>query len=313
MRLKEICNYLNLECNVDDEIKGINTLQEAMPNEISFFENKKYEKLLKTTKARAVLIKKEDANKLPKNVIALITNEPYVKLALLTKLFVKEIWEDGEFFKEESAYIHPSVVVGKGAKIGKNVKIYAGSVIGPFVEIGDNSIIYPNVTIYRDTKIGKNVKIHSGSVIGSDGFGYANKNGKHIKIYHLGKVIIEDNVEIGSNTSIDRAVFGETIIKEGTIIDNLVQIGHNCEIGKNSVIVSQVGLSGSTKLGDFVTMGGQSATAGHLEIVSNTIIAARGGVTKSIKQPGIYSGFPIMPHKMWLKLNALLNRLLKNK
>jgi len=313
MRLKEICNYLNLDCNKDYEIEGINTLQEALPNEISFFENKKYEKFLKTTKARAVLIKKEDANKLPKNVIALITNEPYVKLALLTKLFVKEIWEDGEFFKEEDVYIHPSAVIAKGAKIGKNVKILPNSVIGPFVEIGDNSIIYPNVTIYRDTKIGKNVKIHSGSVIGSDGFGYAKKDKKHIKIYHLGKVIIEDNVEIGSNTSIDRAVFGKTIIKEGTIIDNLVQIAHNCEIGKGCVIVSQVALAGSTRLGDFVTMGGQSGVAGHLEIASNTIIAARGGVTKSIKKPGIYSGFPIMPHKMWLKLNALLNRLLKSK
>ena len=313
MRLKEICNYLNLECDKDFEIKGINTLQEATPDDISFFENKRYEKFLKTTKARAVLIKKEDANKLPKEVIALITNEPYVKLALLTKLFVKEIWEDGEFFKEESAYIHPSAVIAKGAKIGKNVKILPNSIIAPFVEIGDNSIIYPNVTIYRDTKIGKNVKIHSGSVIGSDGFGYANKDKKHIKIYHLGKVIIEDDVEIGSNTSIDRAVFGETIIKKGTVIDNLVQIAHNCEIGRNCAITSQVALAGSTKLGDFVSMGGQSGASGHLEIAPNTIIAARGGVTKSIKTPGVYSGFPIMPHKMWLKLNALLNRLLKTK
>ena len=313
MRLKKICDYLNLECDVDCDIKGVNTLQEAMPNEISFFENKKYEKFLKTTKAKAVLIKKEDANKLPKSVIALITDEPYVKLALLTKIFAKEIWEDGEFFKEESAYIHPSAVIAKGAKIGKNVKILPNSVIGTFVEIRDNSIIYPNVTIYRDTKIGKNVKIHSGSIIGSDGFGYARKDKNHIKIYHLGRVIIEDYVEIGSNTSIDRAVFGKTIIKKGAIIDNLVQVAHNCEIGRNCVIVSQAALAGSTKLGDFVTMGGQSGTVGHLEITSNTIIAARGGVTKSIKKPGIYSGFPIMPHKMWLKLNALLNKLLKNK
>jgi UDP-3-O-[3-hydroxymyristoyl] glucosamine N-acyltransferase len=132
-----------------------------------------------------------------------------------------------------------------------------------------------------------------------------------VKIYHLGKVVIEDDVEIGANTTIDRAVFGETIIKKGSKIDNLVQIAHNCEIGEYSIIVSQVGLSGSSKLGRNVVMGGQSATAGHLEIAPFTTIAARGGVTKSIKKSGIYSGFPLMEHKQWLKLQGLLSRLLK--
>jgi len=312
--LKEICEYLEIECpNVDKKIIGINTLTDANENEISFLENKKYEKYLANTKAGAVLIRKEDADKLPKNVIALITDEPYLKLALLTKLFVLAPWEDGGYKINESAKIDGSVRIGKGAKIGKNVVIMPNAVIGPFVEIDEGSIIYPNVTIYRDTKIGKNVTIHAGSVIGSDGFGYAHtKDGKHIKIYHLGKVVIEDEVEIGANTTIDRAVFGETIIKRGTKIDNLVQIGHNCEIGEYSILVSQVGLSGSTKLGRNVVMGGQSATAGHLEIAPFTTIAARGGVTKSIKKSGVYSGFPLMSHKEWLKLQAILSKLLKS-
>jgi len=312
MRLSEICKILEIECDSDKEIVGINTLQDANENEISFLENPKYAKFLKNTKAGAVLIRKEDAKELPKNVIALITDEPYLKLAILTKYFAKEPWVDGGYKANESAKIDPSARIAKGVKIGKNVVIMPNAVIGPDVEIDEESVIYPNVTIYRDTKIGKNVRIHAGSVIGSDGFGYAHtKDGRHIKIYHLGKVIIEDDVEIGANTTIDRAAFGKTIIKKGTIIDNLVQIGHNCEVGENSILVSQVGLSGSTKLGRNVVMGGQSATAGHLEIAPFTTIAARGGVSKSIKKPGVYSGFPLMPHKQWLKLQALLQRLLK--
>jgi UDP-3-O-[3-hydroxymyristoyl] glucosamine N-acyltransferase len=314
MKLSEICKELDIKCdlNEDIEITGINTLQDAKEGEISFLENPKYAKYLKDTKASAVLIREEYVKSLPQNVIALITDEPYLKLAYLTKYFVKAPWEDGGYQINKSAKIDASVRIGKGARIGKNVVIMPNAVIGPDVVIEEGSVIYPNVTIYRDTIIGKNVKIHAGSVIGSDGFGYAHtKDGRHIKIYHLGRVIIEDDVEIGANTTVDRAVFGETRIKKGTIIDNLVQIGHNCEVGEYSILVSQVGLAGSTKLGRNVVMGGQAATAGHLEIAPFTQIAARGGVTKSIKQPGVYSGFPLMPHKQWLKLQGLLSRLLK--
>jgi len=155
--------------------------------------------------------------------------------------------------------------------------------------------------------------IHANTVIGSDGFGFAtNEKGEHKKIYQNGNVVIEDDVEIGSNVSIDRAVFGSTVIKKGTRIDNLVQIGHNCEIGEYSVLVSQVGLAGSTKLGRNVVMGGQSATAGHLEIAPFSTFAARSGITSSIKEPGkTYAGFPLMGHRQWLKLQAKLARLIK--
>ncbi|MEO1923134.1 MAG: UDP-3-O-(3-hydroxymyristoyl)glucosamine N-acyltransferase [Nautiliaceae bacterium] len=314
MKLSEICKILEVDCNLkeDKEITAINTLQDANEKEISFLENPKYAKFLKNTKAGAVLIRKEDALKLPDGVEPLITDEPYLKLAYLTKYFVKEPWVDGGYQAAKSSKIDPSARIAKGVKIAKDVVIMPHVSIGPDVEIGEGSVIYPNVTIYRDTKIGKNVKIHAGSVIGSDGFGYAHtKTGEHIKIYHLGRVVIEDDVEIGANTTVDRAVFGETRIKKGSKIDNLVQIGHNCEIGEYSILVSQVGLSGSSKLGRNVVMGGQAATAGHLEIVPFTTIAARGGVTKTIKEPGIYSGFPLMPHKQWLKLQALLQKLLK--
>jgi len=308
MKLSEICNILELDFSGEDiEINGINTLMDAKEDEISFLHNPKYAKFLKSTKAAAVIVPKEYAKDVSN---ALVTDEPYLKLAILTKYFAKEPWIDGEY--ESESEIDPSVRIGKGAKIGKNVTIMPNVTIAPYVTIGDGSIIYPNVSIYRDTKIGKNVIIHSGSVIGSDGFGYAHtKDGRHIKIYHLGKVAIEDDVEIGANTTIDRGVFGVTVIKKGSIIDNLVQIAHNCEVGENSILVSQVGLAGSTKLGRNVVMGGQSATAGHLEIKDFVTIAATGGVTKNIKKPGVYSGFPLMPHKQWLKLQGLLARLLK--
>ncbi|HIP03196.1 MAG TPA: UDP-3-O-(3-hydroxymyristoyl)glucosamine N-acyltransferase, partial [Campylobacterales bacterium] len=147
------------------------------------------------------------------------------------------------------------------------------------------------------------------TVIGSDGFGYAHTaEGAHVKIYHNGKVVFEDNVEIGANSCVDRAVFSQTIIKEGTKIDNLVQIGHNVEVGARCILVSQSGLSGSTKLGQNVVMGGQSATAGHLEIGDFATIAARGGVTKSIKGGEVYSGFPLLKHKDWLKLQAKISK-----
>jgi len=310
--LKEIAEYAGLQIDDISEIKGINTLQDADGSEISFLENPKYEKYLKDTKAKAVLIRKEDASKLPEGVIPLITDEPYLKLALLTKLFAKEPWEEGGYQVAYSARVHPSVQIGKGAKIGKNSVIMPGVVIGPDVEIGENCVIYPNVSIYRDTKLGNNVKIHSGSVLGSDGFGYAHtKEGVHVKIYHLGNLIIEDDVEIGANTTVDRGVFTSTVIKKGTIIDNLVQIAHNCELGEYCILTGQVGLAGSTKLGHHVIMGAQSGSAGHLEIAPMTTIAARGGVSKSVKKPGVYSGFPLMPHKQWLKLQGILSRLLK--
>ena len=233
---------------------------------------------------------------------------------MLTKHFVKPLIRDGKNPEiDETAQIEPNVMIGKNTKIGKNVLIMSGVVVGCDVEIGDNSVIYPNVTIYNDTKIGCNVKIHSGAVIGSDGFGYAHtKTGEHIKIYHLGYVELEDDVEIGANTTIDRGAFGKTIIKKGAKIDNLVQIGHNCEVGEYSILVSQSGLAGSTKLGRNVVMGGQAATSGHLEIAPFTQIAARGGVTKTIKQAGIYGGFPLYPQKTWLKLQAKISKLLKS-
>jgi len=313
MKIDKIVEVLALKFDGENrDINGINTLKDAKSDEITFFHNKKYLNDLPNTKAGAILISEEFKDAIPKDTIPIFTDEPYLKLALLTKYFNKPLIRKGEPFIDSSATIQ-NAHIGANTTIEKNVTIMNGAVIGDDVVIGENSIIYPNVVIYNDTKIGKNVSIHSGSVIGSDGFGYAHtKLGEHIKIYHLGYVEIEDNVEIGANTTIDRGVFGKTLIKKGTKIDNLVQIGHNCEIGEYSIMVSQSGVAGSTTLGRNVVMGGQAAAAGHLKIAPFTQIAARGGITKDIKESGIYGGFPLMPQKTWLKLQAKIARLLKN-
>jgi UDP-3-O-[3-hydroxymyristoyl] glucosamine N-acyltransferase len=314
MRLKELTKLLELSFDGRDfEISAINTLKDADKDEISFLDNKKYIDTLKETKAGAVFIKEEFASLLPAGVEAIVSDNPYLSMAKASKYFAKKlIREEKQSTISAKANIDKSVHIGNGVVIEDDVVILANVVIGEEVTIAKGTIIYPNVTIYNDAKIGERVTIHANTVIGSDGFGYAHtQDGEHVKIYHNGKVVIENDVEIGANSSIDRAVFGKTIIKEGTKIDNLVQIAHNVEIGVRNIIVSQVGISGSSKLGRNVVMGGQSATAGHLEIGDFATIAARGGVTKSIEGKKVYSGFPLMEHKDWLKLQAKISKFFK--
>ena len=296
------------------EIHGMNTLRDASSGEISFLSDSKYEKELIDTKASAVILPASKAHLLPEGVIALVSEEPYMAVAVLSKYFTKPIQSSSIApIIGEGTQIYPTAHVENGASIGKNCTIMSGVYIGAESVIGDDVILYPNVVVYRDCVIGNRVMVHSGSVIGSDGFGYAHtKTGEHVKLYQNGNVVIEDDVEIGANTTVDCAVFGSTFIKRGAKIDNLVQIGHNCVVGEHSIMVSQSGLAGSTTLGRNVVMGGQSATAGHLSIAPFTTLAARSGVTKSITQKGVYSGFPLMEHKLWLKMQAKLAKILES-
>jgi UDP-3-O-[3-hydroxymyristoyl] glucosamine N-acyltransferase len=236
-------------------------------------------------------------------------------MATLSKHFAPVIEDDSlpEAVIGEGSRISSKAEIAKGAKVGKNCTIMAHVYIGAEAVIGDNTIIYPNTTVYRDCVIGSDCIIHSNTAIGADGFGFAtNKLGEHKKIYQNGNVVIEDDVEIGSNVSVDRAVFGSTLLKKGVRIDNLVQIGHNCEIGEYSVFVAQSGSAGSTKLGRNVVVGGQSAFAGHLNIAPFSTFAARSGITSDIKESGkTYGGFPLLEQRTWLKLQAKIARLLK--
>lgn len=316
MDLKECANIIG--CDFDGEsfeVNKMNTLKEALKNEISFVSNAKYIKDIQNSYAGAIIVDKTTKDFVPDGCVALVVENPYWAMATLSKYFAPPVEDEslGEPKIGEGSIISPKAEIAKGAVIGKNCIIMAHVYIGANAAIGDNTVLYPSVTVYRDCKIGSDCIIHASTTIGSDGFGFAtNKLGEHRKIYQNGNVIVQDNVEIGSSTTIDRAAFGTTLIKHGVRIDNLVQIGHNCVIGEHSVIVSQAGLSGSTTLGRNVVMGGQSATAGHLNIAPFNTFAARSGVTKSIAQSGLtFAGFPLSEHKVWLKLQAKIARLIK--
>jgi UDP-3-O-[3-hydroxymyristoyl] glucosamine N-acyltransferase len=314
--LSQIADVLDLEFNGQDiEIDGIHTLSEATSTQLSFFNDKKYLSQLPTTKAAAVLIDEANASFLPEGTVALITDEAYLKLAEASRFFAHEISTRTETpWMAESCQVDPSVRFGVNVVLGENVIIMAGCYVGDDVVIGDNTLLHPNVTLYHGTKMGSDCIIHSGTVIGCDGYGFAHtRQGEHVKIYQNGHVIIEDHVEIGANCTVDRAVFGATIIRKGTKLDNLIQIAHNCDIGEHTLMAAQVGLAGSSTLGRNVVMGGQSATAGHLEIGAFATIAGKGGVTKSLEGGKTYAGFPAIEIRLWRRVQAALMRLAKSK
>ncbi len=307
MRLKALLDRLGLTQDIGDvEIESFATLQDANARQITFFNDEKLLKALEKTKAAAILINPKFVAFVPKSTQALVCDDPYLCMARASQYFCKDLFVFGGMSQiSDQANIGPNVQIGNDSIIEAGVIIHPNVVIGTNVIIKEDTIIYPNVVVYANTTIGSHCIIQAGAILGSDGFGYAHtKNGEHVKICHSGNVIIEDDVEIGANTTVDRAVFGTTVIKKGTKIDNLVQIAHNCELGEYCLIVSQTGISGSTTLGRNVVMGGQSATAGHLRIGDFAIIAARGGVTKTIEGGKTYGGFPLMLQKEWLKKQA---------
>jgi len=316
MKLSEIAKRIGAEFRGDDvEITSMNTLADATDTELSFVSNSKYIKEVASSKAAAIICDTTTQSEVPEGSIALVVDAPYWEMATLSKSFAPAL-EDVDApaaIIGEGSIISPKAEVANGAIVGKNTQIMAGVYVGSGSVIGDNTILYPNVVIYRDCKVGSGCIIHASTVVGSDGFGFAsNKLGEHNKIYHNGNVVIEDDVEIGSNTSIDRAVFGTTLIKKGVRLDNLIHIAHNCEVGEYSVLAGQTGLAGSSKLGRSSIFGAQAGVAGHLEIAPFNTFAARTGVTKTIKESGkTFAGFPFMDHKAWLKIQVKLARLIK--
>ncbi len=316
----EIAQYIKGELIGDAsiEILGIAGLSEAQKGEISFLAHPKYKSFLKTTKASAVITNEKIDNSQP---FAIVRHpNPYLAFSLVVKLFYperknypKEIHSTailGENLKlGQAIHIGAYSVVEDEVQVGKNTVILSGCFIGEKTKIGENCLIYPNVTIRENTILGNNVIVHPGAVIGSDGFGFAFDGKVHQKILQIGNVIIEDEVEIGANVTVDRAALGSTKIGKGTKIDNLVQIGHSVEIGENCILVAQVGIGGSTKLGKNVILAGQAGLVGHIEIGDRAVVGAQGGVTKSIPPDTIVSGYPAREHKKAKKIEASLSLL----
>jgi len=295
-------------------VKQFGKIESAMPGEISFLANPKYEDFLYTTKASVLIV--NESLVLKKQVAATLIRVPdaYAAFAILLTKYQEMKNENLVGIQSpcfiastaklgEQNFVAAFAYIGENVKTGKHVKIFPNAVLGENVIIGNNVTIHAGVIIYSDCVLGNNITIHAGSIIGSDGFGFAPKeDGSYQKIPQLGNVIIEDDVEIGSNTTIDRATIGSTIIKKGVKIDNLIQIAHNVEIGENTVIAAQVGISGSTKIGKGVMMGGQSGTIGHVIIADGIKIAARTGITKDFKEAGItLSGYPAREQSAFLR------------
>ena len=286
-------------------------LKKQIEGDITFIANKKYLKKLNLTKASAILASPQTVAE-GKNLV--IVADPYAAFGkLLTLFYPLEHGRSGvspDAYIEEGAIVSPEATIfprafiGKGATIGKGVVIYPGVFIGSNASIGDDSILYANVTVYHSCIIGKRVILHSGVVVGADGFGFASPGKDNTKIPQVGFVQIDDDVEIGANTTIDRAALGRTWIQRNVKIDNLVQIAHNVVIGENSAIAAQVGISGSTNLGKGVMVGGQAGMVGHINIGDNVMIAAASSIHKNIKSGQIVGGSPQLPHKQWLKVLA---------
>jgi len=283
-------------------VKNVSPIEDAKPGSLVFvLEEKLLDQALKS-KASAILAHSKSP---VKGKPAILVDNPRKAMAQILALFASK--------KKIVKGIHKSAIIPKSCKIGSGTTIGAHVVLGENVKMGKNCFVYPNVTIYADTEIGNNVILHSGSRIGVDGYGFVQEGGEHKKIPQIGNVIIENDVEIFANVCISRATLGSTTIGEGTKIDNLTHIAHNCKIGKHCALVSLVGVAGSVTLKDHVTVAGQVGFNGHITIGENSIIMARSGVTKDVAPNSVVSGFPAQEHRKELAYRAALRRISKKK
>lgn len=310
-----------IEGDATASVSSFGKIEEAQNGQLAFLANPKYEEYLYTTGASVIII--NDALELKQQITATLIRVPdaYSAFASLLKTYQK-MMQQQLVGVQEPAYISKSAsygqnvfvgafaYLGENVKIGNNTKIYPNVYLGDNVKVGDNTIIHPGVKIYHDCVIGQNVIIHAGTVIGSDGFGFAPQaDGSFQKVPQIGNVVIEDNVEIGANTTIDRATIGSTIIRSGAKLDNLIQIAHNVEIGNSTVVAAQVGISGSTKVGKGVMIGGQVGIVGHINIGDGAKINAQSGVSKSIEAGKAVTGSPAHDYTSTLRSQAISRNL----
>jgi UDP-3-O-[3-hydroxymyristoyl] glucosamine N-acyltransferase len=296
-------------------------IEEGHPGAISFLANPKYTHYIYTTQSSIVLVRKDFVPEREIAATLIRVEDPYQTMTQLLEIVNEYLSakpsgiEQPSYISEgvdlgEDIYIGAFAYIGNCAKIGKSVKIYPQAYIGNNVTIGDNTIIYPGVKIYHDCIIGNNVIIHAGAVIGADGFGFApTKDGNYKKIPQIGNVVIGDNVEIGANTTIDRATMGHTKVGDGTKLDNLIQVAHNVEIGRNTVMASQVGIAGSTKVGSNCVFAGQVGVAGHIHIGNHVTIGAQSGIPNNVKDGVTIMGTPAINSKDWLRQTVYIKNL----
>jgi len=315
--LNEAAEIVAGECVGDEKfvVTGINSLDQAGPSEISFFSDHRYGESLKKTKAGALLVSKINEEFTGPQVLTARVELAYAKIAAFFAVPPSRypgISTDAVIGRNcrlgEDVSIFPMAYVGEGCEIGDGTTLFPGVVLDQGVKIGKRTILYPNVTVLRDCVIGSDVIVHAGTTIGSDGFGFVRNGSASVKVPQTGIVQIDDHVEIGANNCIDRAAFGKTWIKEGVKTDNLVQIAHNVVIGEHSIIVALTGISGSSRLGRGVLIGGQVGVNDHIEIGDGAMVGPQSGVAKSIPSGGVFSGTPAIPHRAYLKNTAMIAR-----
>ncbi len=301
-------------------LSNFGKIETAQAGDLTFLSNPKYEQFLYTTKASAVLVKADYICKEPISTTLIRVEDPYAGLASLLRLVDQQMNPKREGI-DSQAIIDPSAKIGEKCYIASHVtieadviiedgvQIYPNTFIGRGSHIGANSLIYSNVSIYYATEIGRNCVVHSGAVIGADGFGFAPTFSGYEKIPQIGSVILEDNVEIGANTCVDRAAIGHTIIRQGTKLDNLVQIAHNCDIGANNVLAGQVGIAGSSKTGAWCQLGGQVGIAGHLTLGERVKLSAKTGVISDVASDSVLFGVPATDTRQAMRQVALIRRL----
>ncbi len=301
---KQIADFIGgrVEGNENAVVNTFAKIEEGKEGAITFLSNPKYTSYIYDTQATIVLINEDVVLEQPVNATLIRVKNAYECVAKLLQMYVAS--------QPKKTGVHPLAFVADSAEIGNDVYIGPFAYIGEGVKIGDGTIINPNVTIYDGCQIGKNVTIHAGSVIGADGFGFAPNQEGYEKIPQVGIVIIEDNVEIGANTCVDRSTMGQTVIHKGVKLDNLIQVAHNCEIGENTVMSAQVGMAGSTKIGSWCMVGGQAGFSGHIHVADKTMVGAQCGVINNTKGNGeTLIGSPAMDPKDFFKAKALYRRL----
>jgi UDP-3-O-[3-hydroxymyristoyl] glucosamine N-acyltransferase len=317
-KLKELAEWVGGTVVGDGEIEihGVASIEDAKRGEITFIANPRYLPKLGQTQASAVIVSPEVTSN-DKSLLSV--KNPYLAFAKILALFSHKPYQargvDPRSWISPTAQlgkdltVYPFVYIGDRCRIGDRVTLYPGVSVGEDSSIGEDSILQANVSVYPGMVIGRRVILHSGVVVGSDGFGYAKEGKRNLKIPQVGKVEIEDDVEIGSNTSIDRGALGNTVIRRGVKIDNLVQIAHNVVIGEDSIIVAQVGISGSTKIGNNVTLGGQVGLVGHITVGDNVMVGAQSGVPHDLPANQAYTGTPALPHREFLRAVSVFPKL----
>lgn len=308
-----------VEGDANIKINNYSKIEEGKAGCLTFLANPKYEHFIYDTEASVVLVRKDFVAERPMKTTLIRVEDPYAAIAQLLNMVSgmqqqkkgveQPVYVANGVEVPDDIYLGAFTYLANGSKIGKNVKIYPQCYIGDNVVVGDNVILYPGVKIYHDCVVGNNCILHSGVVVGGDGFGFAPENGTYKKIAQIGNVIIEDDVEIGANTTIDRATMGSTIVKKGVKLDNLIQIAHNVEVGEHTVVAAQAGIAGSVKIGSHNMIGGQCGFAGHITVGDNNQFGAQSGIPKSVGDNNILMGYPAVKHVDFAKQVAYVKNL----